>query len=89
MDLSRLLEWFVENGMVVNRKTLQLMFLGLTTHRRLRLNIEGNNVSTTDCVKLLGAEVVNKLKFDKHFKSLCSKVNMKINAFSRLKTYFQ
>ena len=68
-------------------KKFQLMFLGLTRHRRLHSDIEGNKVSATDCVKLLGVEIDNKLKFDKHVKTLCSKANMNINAFSRLNTY--
>ena len=54
-------------------KKFQLMFLGLTRHRRLHSDIEGNKVSATDCVKLLGVEIDNKLKFDKHVKTLCSK----------------
>ena len=73
--------------MVANPKKFLLMFLVLTRHRRLRLDIEGNKVSATDCVKLLGVEIDNKSKFDKHVKTLCSKVGMKINAFSRLKSY--
>ena len=68
--------------MVANPKKFQLMILGLTRHRRLRLNIEGNKVSATDCAKLLGVEIDNKLKIDKHVQTLFSKVNVKINAFS-------
>ena len=45
-------------------------------------------VSATDYVTLLGVEIDNKLKFDKYFKALCSKVNMKINACARLCTFF-
>ena len=56
----------------------------INTHRRLRLNIEGNKVSAIDCVKLLGVEVDNKLNFDKHVETLCSKTNIKIKAFSEL-----
>ena len=81
IDLSRLFKWFA------NPKKLQLMFLGLTRHSRLRLNIEGNKVSATDRVIVLRVEIDNRLKFDKHIKALCSKANMKINAFSRLNTY--
>ena len=62
IGLSRLLKWFAENGMVANPKKFQLMFPGLNRRRRLRLNIEGNNVSTTDCAKLLGVETGKKLK---------------------------
>ena len=87
IDLCRLFKLSAENGMVANPKKFQLMFLGLTRHRRLRHKIEGNKVSATDCVKLLGFEIDNKLKFDKHGKTLYSKANMKINVFSRLNTY--
>ena len=48
----------------------QLMFLGLNSHRGLRLNIEGNKVSATDCVKMLGVVIDNKLKFYKYVKTL-------------------
>ena len=73
--------------MVANPKKCQLLFLGWNTQRRLRLNIEGNRVSATVCGKLLGDEIDSKLKFDKHVESLCFKVNMKVNAFSRQNTY--
>ena len=87
-DLTTLLKWFAKNGMVANPKKFPLMFLRLnSSHRGLRLNIEGNKVSTTDCVKLLGVEIDNKLKFVMHVKTLCSKVNKKINAFSKLNTF--
>ena len=68
-------------------KKFQLMFLGLNSHRGLLLNIEGNKVSATDCAKMLGVVIDNKLKFYKYVKKLCSKVNKKINAFSRKKIY--
>ena len=87
IDLSRLFKWFEVNGVVANPKIFQLMFLGLTRQRRLRLNSEGNTVSAKNCVKLLGVEIDNKLKFGRHGKTLCSKLNVKINAFSTRNTY--
>ena len=86
-DLSRLLEWFTNNGMVANPEKFQVMFLSLKGQRSLRLNINDNKLSATDHVKLLGIEVDDKLKFNKHVKALCSKVTKKISAFSRLNTY--
>ena len=50
------------------------MFLGLKGQRRLRLNIN-DKLSATDHVELLGIEVDNRLKFNKHVKTLCSKEN--------------
>ena len=55
-DLSRLFKWFAKWF-----KKFQLMFLGLNRNRRFRLNIEGNKVSATDCVILLGVAIDNKL----------------------------
>ena len=87
IDFGRLLKWLAKNGKVASPKKFLLMFLGLNIHRGLRLNIGGNKISATDCGKLLGVEIDNKLKFDKHIKILCSKVNKNINAFSILHTY--
>ena len=36
---------------------------------------------------MIGVEIDNKLEFDKRVKTLSSKANMKINAFSRQNTY--
>ena len=86
-DLIKLLEWFKSNGMIANPKKFQLMFLGLKGKRRLRLNIEENKLPAADHVKLLGIEIDSKLTFNKHVETLCSKVNNKISAFSRLNNY--
>ena len=51
------------------------------------LNINDNKLSATDHVELLGIDVDNKLKYNKHAKTLCSKVTKKISAFSRLTAY--
>ena len=86
-DLSILLEWFICNGMEVNPKEFQLMFLGLKRKQGLRLNIQGSKTVAKDHVKLLGIEIDNKLKFDKHVQTLCQKVNKKTSALSRLNMY--
>ena len=68
-DLSKLLEWFTCNGMVVNPNKLQLIFLGLKSEQGLHLNIQGSKILAKEHVKLLGIEIDNKLKFDKHVQS--------------------
>ena len=62
-DLSTLLKWFYVNGMVANPDKFQLMFLGLNGKHELRLNIEGEKISSIDHVKLLGIEIDNQLRF--------------------------
>ena len=86
-DLGRLLVWFSKNGMIANPEKFQIMFLGLSDQRRLRLNIEGQKLSATDTVKLLGIQIDKKLKFNKHIHEICSKVNQKVSAFARLNKY--
>ena len=71
----------------MNPKKFELMFLGLKRKRGLRLNIQGNKILAKEHVKLLGIEINNKLKFDKHVQTLCQKVNKKTSAFSRLNMY--
>ena len=70
--------------MVVNTRKFQLMFFGMKTNRRLRLNIAGKKINPPDYVKLLGIEIDNNLMFRKHAETLCCKINKKITAFYRL-----
>ena len=56
-DLSTLLHWFYANGMVANPDKFQLMFLELNEKHKLRLNIEGVRISSTENVELLGMEI--------------------------------
>ena len=86
-DLCKLLEWFRNNGMVVNPRKFQLIFLGMTTNRRLHINIAGKKINATDYVKLVGIEIDSKLMFSKHVGMLCCKVNKKITVFSRLNNF--
>ena len=84
-DLCKLLEWFRNNGMIVNPGKFQLMFLGM--NRRLCLNIAGKKFNAADYVKLLGIEIDSKLMFSKHVETLCCKVDKNITAFSRLNNF--
>ena len=86
-DLSTLLHWFYDNGVVASPDKFQLMFLGLNEKYKLRLNIEAVKISSTENVKLLDIEIYNQLRFNKHIKTLCDETNRKFNAFRRLNIY--
>ena len=86
-DLGLLLDWFAKNGMMANPEKFQIMFLGLSDQRCLRLNIGGKKLPATHTVKLLGIQIDNKLKLNKHIHELCVKVNQKVSAFARLNSY--
>ena len=63
------------------------MFLGTNSDQRLCLKIEDKIVNQCQQVKLLGIRIDFKLNFDNHILELCSKVNKKVSAFSRIRTY--
>ena len=78
-DLSTLLHWF--DGMVANPDKFQFLFLGLNQKHMLGLNIEGVKIHSTSNFKLVGIEIDNQLRFNKHIKTLCDKTNRKVSAF--------
>ena len=63
------------------------MFLGLNKKQKLRLNIEGVKILSTESVKLLEIEIDNQFRFNKHIKTLCNKTNRKVSAFKRFNIY--
>ena len=63
------------------------MFLSLKRKQGLCLNIQGSKIVAKDHGKLLGTEIDDKLKLDKHVQTLCQEVNEKTSAFYRLNMY--
>ena len=74
-DLSSVLQWFTENGMVANPEKFQLMFLGVKSDQQMCLRIDDQIINQCEQVKLLGVTIDFKLNFDKHILELCGKVN--------------
>ena len=73
--------------MVVNPKKFQIMFLGFISKRGLRINIEGTKIPMTKKVNFLGVEIVCKLKFEGHVKTVYFNFNQTISAFTCLNSY--
>ena len=86
-DLWKLLELFTYNGMTVNSNKFQLMFLGIKWKQKLRIHVDGDKILAKKHVKLLGVEIGNKLKFDRHAETLLQKFKKKTSAFARLNIY--
>ena len=66
-DLSSVLQWFTENGMVANPEKFQLIFLGVKSDQQMCLPIDDQIINQCQQVKLLGVTIDSKLNFDKHF----------------------
>ena len=86
-DVLRLLKWFTDNGMTANPSKCQIMFLGRKDMSKLCLSITGNLIPSSNQVKLLGVNIDNSLSCEAHVKELCRKVNLKVNAFIRLRLF--
>ena len=72
--------------MVANTTKCHLIFLGLKQH----LEIENKSINVTRSLKLLGINVDDELKFNKHVKTLCLKVSKNFGAFfSQISALFQ
>ena len=86
-DLQEVLEWYSANGMSANPSKFQIMFIGLERKNKLCLNINGQLITPSEHVKLLGVTIDNALKFETLVQSICKKANQKLHAFGRLRPY--
>ena len=75
--------------MIVNSDKFQAMFLEKRNENSsfCNLQIDNNEIETTNSVKLLGITIDSKLNFDSHISDLCNKVSMQLNALNRLRKY--
>ena len=64
-----------------------MMLLRLKINNFLCLNIDGQKTKPSEHVKLLGVQIDKKLHFDMNVKELCQKMNQKLCAFSRIRSF--
>ena len=83
------MEWF-RNEMVVNSDIFQATILNRkeaqATHK---LVIDNKEIKTASSIKLLGINIDDHLKFNKHISILCSKAGMQLDALSRFQKYME
>ena len=72
IDVKNCLDWFQYNQLVANPDKFQLMFLGIN-NEKLNLTINNNVIKSSNCIKLLGIYIDNKLKFDENVENICKK----------------
>ena len=87
IDVYNTLTWLESNFMVANPTKFQVMFLGLKKNQKFLLEINGEAVTTSKEVKLLGIIIDSKLNLKIHANALCVKGSYKVNAFARVARY--
>ena len=86
-ESSNVLYWFKINSMVANPAKFQVMFLGKKVEEEVDISIDGVNLKSTCCVKLLGVTIDCKLSFRSHVKTLCKTASQKVKALFRIRPY--
>ena len=78
---SSMLKWFKDNLFKGNPDKCHLL---VSTNEKTKINIGEFSIESSDCEKLLGVKIDNKLTFDCHASDMCKKANRKINALARI-----
>ena len=78
---SSLLNWFKDNLFKGSPDKCNLL---VSTNEKTKINIEEFSIENSDCEKLLGVKIDNKLTFKCHVSEMCKKANRKINALARI-----
>ena len=80
----RLFKWFSKNHMKVNKDKCHLL---LSDKERVTTKMRETEIKSSNCEKLLGIKVDEKLTFNEHLCYIIDKASCKINALSRVKPY--
>ena len=78
---SSLFKWFKDNLFQGNPDKRHLL---VNTNENTKTNIGELLIENSDCEKLLGVKIDNKLTFDCHVSDMRKKANRKINALARI-----
>ena len=87
IDIYNTLKWFDSNSMVANPSKFQVMVPGLKKDQHFALEINGDVITNSREVKILGVTLHLQLNFKSHATALCVKANHKVSAFARVAKY--
>ena len=76
-----LFKWFKDNLFKGNPDKCHFL---VNTNEKTKINIGEFSIENSDCEKLLGVKIDNKLTFDCHMSDMCKKASRKINALARV-----
>ena len=77
-----ILNWIRNNGLSANPDKFHLILSDGT--QEYAINIDNFSIKNSNCEKLLGIKIDNKLTFNQHVSDLCTKATQKLHALSRV-----
>ena len=81
---SSLFKWFKDN---LFKGNLDKGHLLVSTNEKTKINMGEFSIENSDCEKLLGVKIDDKLTFDCHVPDMCKKANRKINVLARVASF--
>ena len=84
-DSKTLLEWFCNNSLKANPDKFHLILSNSDEDKLVK--IQQFEIYNSNCEKLLGVKIDNKLSFEDHVTDLCTKASQKLHALSRIATF--
>jgi hypothetical protein len=84
-DGLKLINWFSINLMKANPDKFQAIAIGKKTNKhKLTFNLNGNNITCEDNVKLIGVAIDSDLNFNNHISEICKKASRQLNILKRI-----
>ena len=84
-DSKTLLEWFYNNSLKANPDKFHLILSNSDEDKFVV--IHQTEIYNSNCEKLLGVKIDNKLCFEDHVTDLCTKASQKLHALSRITNF--
>ena len=79
------IRWFESNHMRANPSKFQAIIMKAGhCNEPVIINVHGQDLAPSECVKLLGVFIDNKLTFHKHISTICTRASRQINAMTRV-----
>ena len=80
-DSINLLKWFLDNQMKAKSDKCHLI---TSKQNCMNLKLGNMNIENSNCEKLLGVKVDNKVNFNEHLDRIIKKVSRKVSALTRI-----
>ena len=84
-DSKILLEWVSNNVLKANLDKFHLLLSN--PNPNISVKVDQYEISNSNCEKLLGIIIDNKLTFNNHVAGLCKKASQKLHALARVSKY--
>ena len=84
-DTASAIFWFDANHMILNQEKCHFLIARVRTSvEQLYIKVGNQIIWESSVERLLGLDIDNKLKFNKHLSEICKKTSLKVTALNRL-----